>query len=54
MRGRKRIDWKTRARICKIWPKGQDQVAETRESICEGVANCIRLNRGSQTINYSI
>ena len=54
MRGRMCIGWKTGVRIGKIWQKGHDQEAQTRESICEGVANCIGLNRGSKTINYNI
>ena len=42
---------KTGVRIGKIWAKGHDQVVKTHESICEGVANYIWLNRGSQINN---
>ena len=35
---------RTGARIDKIWPKGQDWMAKTRQSISEGIANSNRLN----------
>ena len=38
---------KTGARIGKIWAKGQNKMAKTRESICERMENCNKLNRCS-------
>ena len=35
-------------------PKGQDQMAKTLENISQGIANCNRLNRDSQTIDCNI
>ena len=40
--------------LSKFEPKGEGQMAKTRESICKGIANYNSLNRSSQIINYNI
>ena len=39
--------------LAKYEPKGQDQIAKTLEIMSKVTANCNKLNKGPQIINYN-